>query len=167
MTPRTRSSQVWGWLAVGIGTAIAVIQLSGGDGRTANVALGLALCVAALGVAAFLRPSLVVTDAEIVVHNIMTTSAIALGRLDQIGTRWSLELIGDDGRKVRVFAAPTDRGGQVPVALASALRDASNEWKAEHVSAPVEGPSVATRPDWIGIGLMFVALATAGWALLG
>lgn len=163
---RSRSAQVWGWIMVGIGAAILVAQVVRGSTGSLAVALGMAVAVAGTGTAAFLRPSLILRDSGLEVHNVTHVATMSFDRLDKVGTRWSLELRGDDNRVVRTFAVPTDRGGHVPVEMAQEIVRRRDTWKRAHPRGAEEaGPSHARTPDWIGIGLVVLAVAGACVAL--
>lgn len=162
---RSRGSQVWGWIMVGIGAAILIAQLVRGNLSSLPVSLGVAAAVAAIGAATFLRPSVVLRDSGVEVRNVTHIATMSFDRLDKVGTRWSLELRGDDSRVIRTVAVPTDRGGHVPAEMAEEMVRRRDAWKRTHPRGIEEaGPSCTRTPDWVGIGLVAVAVVGVGIA---
>ncbi len=191
---RARSSSIWGWLAIAVGAAVAIVHVSSAGISGAQAGLGLGVAAIATGVSAFLRPSVAVADDRAEIHNVMTTTTVPFARLERIETRWTLELVGDDGRKVGSFAAPApgaaqshrlrreaDRRGDAAAAhgspgelagtpsgdAAALVRDAWDAWRSSNPEAQREGASSTRRPDPIGIALVIVAVAAAAWGLFG
>ncbi|WP_159449171.1 PH domain-containing protein [Demequina sp. NBRC 110055] len=178
---RSRSSQVWGWLCVGLGALILLIQLIGSGLEQIHVALGIAVAFAAAGYAAFLRPSVAVGEDHVELRNVTQTVVAPFSRLAGLEAHWSLELVGDDDKKAGAFAAPSrtgrDRvrpaedGKSAEVAgLITAAWDAyraSADTAVEPTAASALGhppaPAFSRRVDWVGVGA--VAAAVAGLAL--
>ncbi|MDN4477666.1 hypothetical protein QQX10_07360 [Demequina sp. SYSU T00039] len=111
-TYRARSSQIWGWTAVGTGAVIAVWHVIAAGLGNAQGGLGVGAGMIALGLAAFLRPHVAVTDDRVEIHNITQVATVPFSRLEGLDTRWSLEVRGDDGRKAGAFAAPAPGAAQ-------------------------------------------------------
>ncbi|WP_296665006.1 hypothetical protein [Demequina sp.] len=109
---RPRSSYVWGYIAIGVGAIVALLPLLGGGFDQARGTFAVGAAVAAFGTASFLRPHVAVTDERVEMHNILTTATVPFARLSALDTRWTLEAIGDDGRKAGAFAAPAPGAAQ-------------------------------------------------------
>ena len=109
---RARSSLVWGWLAVGVGTTVAVWHVASAGVSDAHGGLGLGAAMAALGAAAFLRPHVAVSHDRVELHNMTQVATVPFARLETLDTRWTLEARGDDGRKAGAFAAPAPGASQ-------------------------------------------------------
>ncbi|SEJ34476.1 hypothetical protein [Demequina mangrovi] len=195
-TYRARSSVVWGWVAIGLGVVVAVIHVSTVGFEYATGGLGLGAAAALFGYGAFLRPHVATYEDRVELHNVTQTATMPFSRLADLDTRWSLEVIGDDGLKVGAFAAPAPGGvsarrqhvedkrndvvdGGVPGRMgdklgtpsgdaAALVHRASSAWHEAHPTAPAsEGPSVTRSPDWLGIVVMAAALAATLWGLFG
>ncbi|WP_062516659.1 hypothetical protein [Demequina gelatinilytica] len=195
-TFRARSSVIWGWGAVALGVAVATIHVATVGFGYATGGLGLGTGAALFGYAAFLRPRVTTRGDHVEVRNMLQIATVDYARLADLETRWSLELVGDDGLKIGAFAAPAPNTAQVRAAqrgaqhargdekaqygragdrlgtpsgdAAAMVHAASSAWKADHPDAPIgDGPSVVRRPDWIGIAVVAVATAAAAWGLFG
>ncbi|WP_084078928.1 PH domain-containing protein [Demequina sp. NBRC 110057] len=183
---RSQSSRVWGWLCVGIGGTILLVQLIGSGLEQIHVALGMALAFAGMGAAAFLRPAVAVGDDHVELRNVTQTVVVPFARLDGLEAHWSLELVGDDGTKAGSFAAPArsgrdrlkspDEGKSAEVAgLVTAAWDAYRSRPTPltapgeplTASAPATGPAFTRRIDWAGVGCLVVAVGGLALALLG
>ena len=171
-TYRSRSSQIWGWIAVGLGAAMALASVAVPDLARPSVGLGLGVALAASGVAIYLRPSIGIGADAIELRNVTTTVTVPFERLDSIETRWSLELVGDDGKRAGSMGAPTRTSrqrhaekskGEVPETV-EVVKGAWDAWRREGgTPSPGDGPAFTKRPDPIGI--LWVAVAAAGAAL--
>ncbi|MFV0286032.1 MAG: hypothetical protein ACK5IM_06525 [Demequina sp.] len=192
---RSRSSQVWGWLCVGLGAAILLIQLIGSGLNGFSVGFGVAVAFAAVGAAAFLRPAVAVGRDAVEFRNVTQTVAIPFSRLAGLEAHWSLELVGDDGTKVGSFAAPARSGRDrlkspedgASAEVATLITSAWDAYRAAPttaapttaVSSPVParadasadgsdaGGAFTRRPDLVGIGLVAAALAGIALAVFG
>lgn len=172
-TYRSRSSQIWGWIAVGLGAAMALASVAVPDVARASVGVGLGVALAASGVAIYLRPSIGIGADAVELRNVMTTVTVPFARLDSIETRWTLELVGDDGKRVGSMGAPTKSSrqrhaekakGEVPETV-EVVKAAWDAWRrAGGTAAPAQGPAFTRRADPAGIA--WVAAATAG-AIVG
>jgi hypothetical protein len=182
---RTRNSLVWGWVSVGLGVIMALSDLAASGVSGAKVGLGLGVCVAMMGTAAYLRPAVVVSDDGVVFKNIAHTASASFSRLADISMRWSLEMHGDDGRKSGAFAVPASRGGRTgifsneeaelahlderegrPDSVATEVHDAWKTWQATHSPSPDDStPSITRRPDAVGLALVIGAVAFLAYAL--
>lgn len=177
---RSRSSQVWGWLCVGLGAVVLLIQLIGSGLEQIHVALGIAVALAATGYAAFLRPSVAVAEDRVELRNITQTVVAPFARLAGLEAHWSLELVGDDGKKAGAFAAPSRTGSNrvkpaeegKAAEVAGLVTAAWDAYRAKAGETPQPATASATTPgspafsrrmDWVGIGA--VAAAIAGLAL--
>lgn len=109
---RAHSSVVWGWIAVGIGATIALVHVATVGLTFAHGGLGLGTALIALGFATFIRPHVAVTADSIIIHNVTQTLTMPLSRLAALETRWTLEAIGDDGKRAGAFAAPAPGASQ-------------------------------------------------------
>ncbi|GIG53576.1 hypothetical protein [Demequina activiva] len=169
-TYRSRSSQIWGWIAIGLGAAIALASLTVADLARPSVGLGLGVALAASGVAIYLRPSIGIGADAVELRNVVTTVTVPFTRLDSIETRWSLELVGDDGKRAGAMGAPTKTSrqrhaeksaGEVPETV-EVVKGAWDAWRrGGGTSSAVDGPSFTTRPDPVGIAWVIVAVAGA------
>ncbi len=183
---RARSSLVWGWLWVGLGLIFAGADVVASGLSGANVGIGLGAGVAIVGVSVYLRPAVLIGADGVVFRNILHTASARYARIQEIRMRWSLEMVGDDGRKAGAFAVPAsrsartgvfdndapmpvradDREGQ-PNAVGSQVYDAWRAWTDAHGG---EGDrttaSIRRQPDAVGIALMLVAGAALAFAFL-
>ncbi|WP_062387470.1 hypothetical protein [Demequina iriomotensis] len=194
-TFRARSSTIWGWGAIALGVLVAVIHVSSVGFSLATGGIGLGAAAALFGYGAFLRPHVAAHEDRVVVHNVTQTATVPYARLADLETRWSLEIVGDDGLKVGAFSAPApsataarhaqrdaarkddaraeygragDRLGTPSGDAAALVHAASSAWTAAHPGeSGGEGPSIVRRPDWIGIAVVAGAIAAALWGLLG
>ncbi|WP_159450188.1 PH domain-containing protein [Demequina sp. NBRC 110056] len=177
---RLRSSLIWGWIAVGFGAAVAIVQLASSGFADAHVGLGLGLAAAGLGWAAFLRPSVVVSPDEIELRNVVQIASMPVDRIAGVELKWSLELVGDDGKRIGSFAAPVSGASRRLRARGQEGDERSTEHIAAEIGAIVEdsrsagsadaapsGPSAVKRADWAGIGIVVASVAAAAIALLG
>ena len=186
---RTRGSLIAGWLTVVVGLLFAVGGVMAATQGSARQGIGLGACVAMIGVAAYLRPAVVVSGDAVTFKNVFHTAAVPLSRIAELTARWSLEIHGDDGLTMASFAAPTTRATrsqersrarqQDPVPHqdthsssrpAAMIYDAWQEWKATHLDAPKhvdQAPSVIKRLDPVGLGLVLVGVAMGAVGLFG
>ncbi|WP_062310828.1 hypothetical protein [Demequina rhizosphaerae] len=192
-TYRARSSALWGWLAIAIGVVVAVVHVANVGFGYAHGGLGLGAALALFGWAAFLRPHVAAGEGRVEFHNVTQVATVPFARLSDLGTRWSLEAVGDDGRTVGAFAAPAPgaaaskrheraaeggsidkaeyaRAGDVPGTpsgdAAALVHDAWDEWRAAGGEAGGEGASITRTPDWIGLVAVVAGTALAIWGLL-
>lgn len=186
---RTRGSLVSGWLTVIVGLLFGAGGVMASSEGSARQGIGLGVCVALIGVAAYLRPAVIVSGDAVTFSNVFHTAIIRLSRIKEISPRWSLEVHGDDGLTMASFAAPTtramrshersrgrtqepppDEGVRLASRAAEMVYDAWHGWKAAHRDTPesdAQGPSVTKRLDPIGIGLVFVGVVAGAVGLFG
>ncbi|WP_156160805.1 hypothetical protein [Demequina maris] len=190
---RARSSVLWGWVAIAIGVVVAVVHMANVGFAHAHGGLGLGAALALFGWAAFLRPHVAAGEDRVELHNVTQVATVPFARLSDLGTRWSLEAVGDDGRTVGAFAAPAPgaaaskrheraaeagsidkaeyaRAGDVPGTpsgdAAALVHDAWDAWRAAGGEAGGEGPSITRTPDWIGVAAVAAGTILAIWGLL-
>ena len=186
---RTRGSLVSGWLTVVVGLLLGAGGVMAASQGSAQQGIGIGACVAMIGVAAYLRPAVIVSGDAVTFKNVFHTAVVPLARIKDISPRWSLEVHGDDGLTMGSFAAPTTRAarshegsrnrGQEPTpdqeALPSSrpaamIYDAWQDWKATHPNtsaSEARTPSVTKRLDPIGVGLVLVGVAMGVAGVLG
>ncbi|WP_291378595.1 hypothetical protein [Demequina sp.] len=184
---RARGSLVWGWLCVGLGGIFAVSDIVASGLSGARVGVGLGVCVALVGLAVYLRPAVIVTQEGVVFRNILHTASAPFARIREVSMRWSLEILGDDGKKAGAFAAPASRGARtgvfgndaaerarldererLPDSTGSRLYEAWMAWTDAHDAEPdPAGPSINRRPDPGGLALVLGAVAALVFALVG
>lgn len=186
---RTRGSLVSGWLTVGVGLLLGAGGVMAASHGSAQQGIGLGACVAMIGVAAYLRPAVIVSPDAVTFKNVFHTAVVPLSRIKEISPRWSLEVHGDDGMTMGSFAAPTtraarshegsrnrdqeptpDQGTHPSSRPAAMIYDAWQEWKATPLGATTpetQTPSVTKRLDPMGLGLMFVGVVMGVVGLFG
>ncbi|NYI42271.1 PH domain-containing protein [Demequina lutea] len=186
---RTRGSLVAGWLTAGVGLLLGAGGVMAATQGSARQGIGLGACVALIGVAAYLRPAVVVSGDAVTFKNVFHTAVVPLSRIAEISARWSLEVRGDDGMAMGSFAAPTTRAARSdersrnrvqetladqeahsPSRPAAMIYDAWQEWKTAHGDAPPhkgQSPSVTKRLDPMGLGLVLVGVAMGAVGLFG
>lgn len=186
---RTRGSLVSGWLTVGVGLLLGAGGVMAASHGSAQQGIGFGACVAMIGVAAYLRPAVIVSGAAVTFKNVFHTAVIPLSRIKEISPRWSLEVHGDDGMTMGSFAAPTTRAArshersrsrdqeptpdheaQPSSRPAAMIYDAWQDWKATHPdtsTSEAQSPSVTKRLDPIGLGLVLVGVVMGVVGLFG
>lgn len=186
---RTRGSLVSGWLTVVIGLLFGAGGVMASSQGSARQGIGLGVCVALIGVAAYLRPAVIVSGDAVTFKNVFHTAVMRLSRIKEISPRWSLEVHGDDGLTMGSFAAPTtratrshersrdhhhdespDQGVHSASRSAAMIYDAWQKWKVAHPGNPepdAQGPSMTKRLDPIGIGLVLVGVVAGAVGLFG
>lgn len=184
---RARSSLVWGWISVGLGLAMAVLDLVGSGLAGAKVGLGLGACVAMMGAAAYLRPAVVLTPDRVVFRNILHSASAPFSRIEEVSMRWSLEMRGDDGMKAGAFAVPASRRSRTgifsneeaerahldeqerkPDSVASRVHDAWQAASATQATTPDRSSaSIRRRLDPIGLALVLGSATSLWYALFG
>lgn len=151
-TYRARSSAIWGWTAIGVGILIAVVHAASVGVANAQGGLGLGLAAAATGLAAFLRPHVAAGEDAVEVHNVLTVTTTPYARLDRLETRWTLELVGDDGRKAGSFAAPAPGAAQAHRIRKDAHRigdqEAAYGSPGDHPGTPSGDAAAMVRERW-------------------
>ena len=175
---RLRSSTIWGWIAVGLGVVVAIAQLATSGLADAHVGLGLGLASAGLGWAVFLRPAVGISPDEVVFRNVIQRATIAVSRIASVELKWSLEVVGDDGRRMGSFAAPVSSAARRARTRGAPGDETGTEDLAGEIAALVDqraaaaaaagaGPSVIKQPEWAGIGIVVASAVAALVALLG
>lgn len=186
---RTRGSLVSGWLTVGVGLLLGAGGVMAASQGSAQQGIGVGACVAMIGVAAYLRPAVIVSGDAVTFKNVFHTAVVPLSRISEISPRWSLEVHGDDGLTMGSFAAPTTRAARshegsrnrnqepAPDAEvhpssrpAAMIYDAWQDWKATHPNtstSEAQTPSVTKRLDPIGLGLVLVGVAMGVVGIFG
>jgi hypothetical protein len=186
---RTRGSLVSGWLTVGVGLLLGAGGVMTASQGSAQQGIGIGACVAMIGVAAYLRPAVIVSPDAVTFKNVFHTAVVPLSRISEISPRWSLEVHGDDGLTMASFAAPTTRAARsqegsrhrneepAPDAEvhpssrpAAMIYDAWQDWKATHPDTSTSGPqtpSVTKRLDPVGLGLVLVGVAMGVAGIVG
>lgn len=106
-TYRSTSSIVWGSLIVVVGAGLAVSQFLSSDRPDAGAGPALGLALAGAGIAVFLLPSIRIGTDVVEVHNVLQVVTVPFARLKAVEAMWTLELVGDDGRKIGVMTAST------------------------------------------------------------
>ncbi len=184
---RARSSLVWGWLCVALGLIFAVTDVVGSGLAEARLGVGVGAGVALVGIAVYLRPAVLIGDDGVVFRNVVTTASASFARIEEVSMRWSLEIVGDDGRKAAAFAAPASRGAKTgvfgndtaerviaddregrPDATGSRVYDAWQAWTTAH-RGQVDTTTVSIRRgvEVEGIGLLVAAVMALAFAFLG
>jgi hypothetical protein len=186
-TYRARSSLIWGWLCVGLGLTFAATDVVGSGLADARLGVGIGACVALVGAAAYLRPAVLIGDDGVVFRNVVGTASAPFARIREVSMRWSLEILGDDGKKAGAFAAPASRGGRTgifgndavgyatvddregrPDATGSRLYDAWRSWTDAHEGgADTTTASISRGVDAVGLALLVGAVAALAFAFLG
>jgi len=184
---RARSSLVWGWLCVGLGLIFAATDIVGSGLADARLGVGVGTCIALVGIAVYLRPAVLIGDDGVVFRNVVGTASAPFSRIREVSMRWSLEVLGDDGRKASAFAAPASRGARTgifgndaaegsmvedregrPDTTGSRLYDAWQSWKDSHRGeADTTASSISRGVDVKGIGLLVAAAIALVFAFLG
>lgn len=184
---RARSSLVWGWLCVGLGLVLVFSDLVASGLAGAKVGLGLGACVAMIGTAVYLRPAVEITSDSVVFRNIVHTATAPFARIQEISMRWSLEILGDDGKKAGAFAAPASRRGGTgvfgmesddavhgndtesnPDSAGSRVYAAWHAWTAAHGTEPDPTTTSITRQlDIVGLALVLGSIAAVVFAFFG
>ena len=174
-TYRSRSSQLWGWISLALGLLMAAVSAFAPGLSRSSVGIGLGIALAASGVAIYLRPSIGIGEEAVELRNVVQTVTIPYARLKRIEAQWTLELVGDDGKKAGAMGAPTrstrDRRrekseGITPPAV-DAVRQAWDAWRRSGgTAASTEGPAFTRRADPVGIACVLVAVAGAVLGLL-
>ncbi|WP_062288127.1 hypothetical protein [Demequina phytophila] len=134
---RARTSTIWGWTAIVIGAAVAILHVSSVGFAYAHGGLGLGAAIALFGYGAFLRPHVAAAEDRVEIHNVTQTAVVPFGRLESLNTRWTFEAVGDDGSKVGAFAAPAPG--------AATTRRHERDEKAQ-IAAGAAAPIEPTRP---------------------
>jgi hypothetical protein len=104
---RSRSAIVIAAALIAFFTTGAVAHIVAVGANQANASIGLAILAVCVGIAGYVRPHLRVDTNHVEVHNVLSIASVDFERLAHVDTRWALELMGDDGRKVSAFAAPS------------------------------------------------------------
>lgn len=184
---RARSSHIWGWVSVGLGVILAVSDVIASGLTGAKVGLGLGACVAMIGTATYLRPSVEITPDSVVFRNIVHTATAPFARIQEISMRWSLEIRGDDGMKAGAFAVPASRRGRTGVfsneaaelaqlderegrqdPIGGQVFDAWRTWTNAQGDVPDRsGASIIRRLDVVGIAWVLGSIAAVTVALFG
>lgn len=172
-TYRPTSSIIWGLLIVAVGTGLAVSQFLASDRADAGVGPALGLAFVGAGVAVFLLPSIRIGADAVEVHNVLQVVTVPFARLESVESLWTLELVGDDGRKVGVMASPArsrrERRRPEQSALpgaGAAVQDGWDEWRARGgrpAPAHTAGQSAAfsRKPHLAGVTCVAISLAAA------
>ncbi len=184
---RARSSQIWGWLSVGLGLILAVSGLLSSELTGARIGLGLGACVAMIGIATYFRPAVEISADSVVFRNMVHTATAPFARIEEISMRWSLEIRGDDGVKAGAFAAPASRRGRTGMfsneaselaqgderegqqdSIGSKVFEAWHAWTPAHGVEPDRTEtSITRRLDPVGLGLVIGSIAALVLALFG
>lgn len=119
---RSRSALVIAAALIVFFTTAAIAHITAGGVSEAGPSIGLATLAWCVAIAAYIRPKVLVGDNRVEIHNVVSVATINFERLAFVDTRWALELMGDDGRKVSAFAAPSPGVWTVRTTNASDLR---------------------------------------------
>lgn len=172
-TYRSRSSIIWGLLSVAVGVGLAASQFLATDRADAHVGPALGLALVGAGVAVFLLPSIRIGADTVEVHNVVQVVTVPFARLEAVEAVWTLELVGDDGRKVGVMASPArsrrERHRSEHTATpgaAAAVQQGWDEWRSrggKAASARTAGQSAAftRKPNPAGIACVAISLTAA------
>ncbi len=184
---RARSSLVWGWISVGIGLGMVILDLVASGLSEAKVGLGLGGCVAMMGAAAYLRPAVQLSPDGVIFENILHSASAQFSRIEEISMRWSLEMRGDDGKKAGAFAVPASRTGRTGVfsneeAERAHLDEQEGKpdsvanhvyaaWRAASAHPAPEpdhsSPSITRRVSPVGVALVLGSVIGLTYALFG
>ncbi|MCB2411749.1 hypothetical protein LGT39_02660 [Demequina sp. TTPB684] len=183
---RARSSVFWGWLCVALGAVFAAVDVVGSGIADARVGVGVGASLALAGVAVYLRPAVLIGEDAVALRNVVVTATVPFARIQEVTMRWSLEILGDDGRKAAAFAAPASRGARTgvfgtdsqghditddaegrPDPTGSRLYQAWQEWAEAHPGdADQTTPSISRGVDPVGVALLVAAGAGLAFAAL-
>ncbi|PKQ25871.1 MAG: hypothetical protein CVT64_07465 [Actinobacteria bacterium HGW-Actinobacteria-4] len=119
---RSRSALVIASALIAFFTTSAIAHVIAVGSQQAVPSIGLAILAWCVAIAGYIRPRVLVGDAHVEIHNVVTVARIGFDRLAYVDTRWALELMGDDGRKVTAFAAPSPGVRTVRATSAADLR---------------------------------------------
>ncbi|GAA1898852.1 PH domain-containing protein [Lapillicoccus jejuensis] len=164
-TLRQRGSLVLGWLAVVGGYGMALWSLVSGEPSLGFI--GGAALVGSLGVVLFVKPSLTISLHGVHVRNPLRRTVIPWVRLQDVGTRWNLELYfqgatGADGerpdRHVTSWAIATHVQRQRGGGLLGALSPRRLEQVTQREAEPA-----ASRGTTVGSAAQSVEVALQEW----
>jgi hypothetical protein len=93
-------------IVVALAATGTVAHLATAGYVAARPTIGLAALAIAAAVTAYWRPHVAVATDRVVVANVLSTIEVPFARVAGVDTRWALELLLDNGRKVTAFAAP-------------------------------------------------------------
>lgn len=177
-TYRSRSSIIWGLLTVAVGASLAVTQFVATDRADAGVGPALGLALAGAGVTVFLLPSIRIGADGLEVHNVLQVVTVPFARLEAVESLWTLELAGDDGRKVGVMASPARSRRErhrpehtTTSGAAAAVQQGWDQWR-ERGGKPVspreakQSPAFTRQPHLAGIACVAISVTAAAVAFL-
>ncbi len=184
---RARSSIVLGWMSVGFGLILAISDIVASGVTDAQVGIGAGTSIGIIGVAAFLRPAVVISPDGVAFRNLLLTVTAPFSRIQEISMRWSLEMLGDDGKKADAFAAPASRGARTGVfnsrpadasrrvgdegradSIGTQVYDAWQAWSENHRVEPDRTMASMTRQlDMVGLVLVLGSVAAVVFAFSG
>lgn len=164
-TLRQRGSLVLGWLAVVGGYGMALWSLVSGAPSLGFV--GGAALVGGLGLVLFVRPALTISLHGVHVRNPLRRTVIPWVRLQDVGTRWNLELYfqgapGADGERPDRHVSSWAIAAHVQRQRGGGLLGALSPRRLEQVSQRSPEPAAASGTT-VGSAAASVEVALAEW----
>ncbi|MFX0538205.1 hypothetical protein ACQBAT_10945 [Ornithinimicrobium sp. Y1847] len=186
---RTLPARFVGWAMIAAGVVLGSMTLRDiSVGHTADLLHPVALVVAVgvAGWALFLRPRVELYTEGLRVVNVVTDSVVPFGAIEDISTRWSLELLDTEGGRTSAWAVPVrrdmvprrrlddfaettrhrGRGGVTAQGVSDDVYRTMQRWRldgGERTGAPTR---VVRSPSWFAVGALMVAVILALSALL-
>jgi hypothetical protein len=186
---RTLPARVMGWGMVAAAVVLAtltVVDVAGGHRSSLLAPVALVVGVAAGAWVLFLRPRVTLYADGVRLTNLVTSSTVPFGAVEEVSHRWALELHDVGGRTHAAWAVPVRRDmvrrraiddfaettlhrgreGVTAQSVADEVLRAMQRWRldgGEHVDAPSEA---VRSVSWPAVGVLAVAAVLAVGAVL-
>lgn len=190
---RTLPARVIGWTMVAgavVLTALTVVDVVTGSRGGLAWPVALVVAVAAAAWALFLRPHVELRTDGVVLANVVTDTTVPFAVVEEVTSRWALELHDVDGRRFSSWAVPVRRewvrrtgiddfaettrhrgsGGVTAQGVADEVQRALQRWRLDggQLAAPAGEPArVTQRVSWSSSAVLALAAGLVVLAVLG